>query len=65
MIYPQLKPDLVFALPFIELKQIVLNADGKPIMTWEGLPQKSPEQFVDDIKRTLAAHTETITHASK
>ena len=44
---------------------ILLNADGKPIMTWEGLPQKSPEQFVDDIKRTLAAHTETITHASK
>ena len=44
---------------------ILLNADGKAVMTWEGLPQKSPEQFVDEIKRTIAAHTETSTHAAK
>jgi thioredoxin-related protein len=36
---------------------ILLNASGKPIKQWDGLPQKTPEQFVDEIKKTLdAAH---------
>ncbi len=34
---------------------ILLNAAGKPIRQWEGLPQKSPEQFVDEIKKILNA----------
>lgn len=32
---------------------ILLNTEGKPIKYWDGLPQKSPEQFVDDIKKIL------------
>ena len=32
---------------------ILLNAEGKPIKYWEGLPQKSPDQFVEEIKRTI------------
>ena len=31
---------------------ILLNAEGKPIKYWEGL-QKSPDQFVEEIKRTI------------
>lgn len=34
---------------------ILLNASGKPIKQWEGLPQKTAEQFVDEIKKTLIA----------
>ena len=32
---------------------ILLNASGKEVRQWEGLPQKSPEQFVEEIKRIL------------
>jgi thioredoxin-related protein len=32
---------------------ILLDASGKFIKQWDGFPQKSPEQFVDEIKKTL------------
>jgi len=34
---------------------ILLNASGKFIKQWEGLPQKSPDQFVDEVKKLLHA----------
>jgi len=36
---------------------LLLNSSGKVIKQWEGLPQKSPEQFVEEIKKTLIAGT--------
>lgn len=36
---------------------ILLNASGKVIKQWEGLPQKSAEQFVEEIKRAINAGT--------
>lgn len=32
---------------------ILLNASGRVVKQWDGLPQKSAEQFVDEIKKTL------------
>jgi thioredoxin-related protein len=34
---------------------ILLNSSGTVIMQWEGLPQKSPEVFVDELKKLLDA----------
>ena len=34
---------------------ILLNASGKPIKYWDGIPQKTPEQFIDEIKKILNA----------
>lgn len=34
---------------------ILLDASGKSIKQWEGFPQKTPEQFVDEIKKVLDA----------
>lgn len=34
---------------------ILLNSSGTVIMQWEGVPQKSPEAFVDDLKKLLNA----------
>lgn len=30
---------------------LLLNSSGKPVKQWEGLPQKSPEEFVEEIKK--------------
>lgn len=32
---------------------ILLNAAGKPIKQWDGMPQKTAEQFVEEIKKVL------------
>ena len=32
---------------------ILLTAEGKPIKYWEGLPHKSPVEFVEEIKKTV------------
>jgi len=32
---------------------VLVNADGKVLKQWEGLPQKTPGQFVDEIKSVL------------
>lgn len=34
---------------------ILLDAACKPIKQWDGFPQKSPEQFVDEIKKIIDA----------
>lgn len=35
---------------------ILLNASGKPIKQWDGLPQKTTEEFVDEIKKIVAVN---------
>ena len=34
---------------------ILLNAAGKPVKEWDGIPQKSPDQFVDEIKKIITS----------
>lgn len=34
---------------------ILLDASGRSMKQWDGFPQKTPEQFVDEIKRALDA----------
>lgn len=34
---------------------LLLDASGKPVRQWDGFPQKSAEQFVDEIKKALDA----------
>jgi thioredoxin-related protein len=34
---------------------ILLDATGKEIKQWDGIPKKSPEQFVDEIKKIVNA----------
>ncbi len=32
---------------------LLLDADGKTIKTWEGLPKESPEEFINEVKTIL------------
>ena len=34
---------------------LLLTADGKTIFTWEGMPDQSPEQFVNQLKELINA----------
>jgi thioredoxin-related protein len=34
---------------------LLLTTTGKIIKKWDGIPQKTPEQFIDEIKKTLTA----------
>src|SRR3954471_13530845 len=40
------------AFPFT----LLLDADGKVLKTWDGLPKESPEEFVHEIDAVLHAH---------
>lgn len=33
---------------------VLVNADGKVLKEWQGLPQKTPEQFIQEIQSTVA-----------
>jgi thioredoxin-related protein len=35
---------------------LLINADGKIIKQWDGLPDVSPDEFIDQVKQAINAH---------